>query len=93
MQLSEQQIDYCMECGVCTGSCPVAMELEGFSPRQMIKRAMKEPEGEILSSPDLWACLSCSRCSDRCPVEIDFPAFIRDLREKARKQENLPKLS
>ncbi len=93
MQLSEQQIDYCMECGVCTGSCPVAMELEGFSPRQMIKRAMKEPEGDILSSPDLWACLSCSRCSDRCPVEIDFPAFIRDLREKARQQENLPKLS
>ncbi len=93
MQLSEQQIDYCMECGVCTGSCPVAMELEGFSPRQMIKRAMKEPEGDILSSPDLWACLSCSRCSDRCPVKIDFPAFIRSLREKARQQENLPKLS
>ena len=60
MQLSEMQIDYCMECGVCTGSCPVAMALDGFSPRQMIKRAMKEPEGEILSSPDLWACLSCS---------------------------------
>ncbi|MBU0969798.1 MAG: (Fe-S)-binding protein [Proteobacteria bacterium] len=93
MQLSEQQIDYCMECGVCTGSCPVAMELEGFSPRQMIKRAMKEPEGDILNSPDLWACLSCSRCSDRCPVEIDFPAFIRGLRQKARHQDNLPKLS
>jgi len=93
MQLSEMQIDYCMECGVCTGSCPVAMALDGFSPRQMIKRAMKEPEGEILSSPDLWACLSCSRCSDRCPVEIDFPAFIRGLRQKARLQENLPKLS
>lgn len=93
MQLSEMQIDYCMECGVCTGSCPVAMALDGFSPRQMIKRAMKEPEGEILSSPDLWACLSCSRCSDRCPVEIDFPAFIRGLRGKARLQENLPKLS
>ena len=93
MQLSEMQIDYCMECGVCTGSCPVAMTLDGFSPRQMIKRAMKEPEGEILTSPDLWACLSCSRCSDRCPVEIDFPAFIRSLREKARHRENLPKLS
>ena len=46
MQLSKQQIDYCMECGVCTGSCPVAMELEGFSPRQMIKRMLGEPEDD-----------------------------------------------
>jgi len=93
MQLSQQQIDYCMECGVCTGSCPVAMELEGFSPRQMIKRAMADPDGEILDSPHLWACLSCSRCSDRCPVEIDFPKFIREFRNRARARGNLPKLS
>ncbi|CCK79321.1 (Fe-S)-binding protein [Desulfobacula toluolica] len=93
MQLSKQQIDYCMECGVCTGSCPVAMELDGFSPRQMIKRTLGEPEGDILQSKDIWACLSCSRCSDRCPVEIDFPAFIRTYRNKARQEDNLPKLS
>lgn len=90
MELSQHQIDYCMECGVCTGSCPVAMTLEGFSPRQMIKRAMADPKGEILSSRDLWACLSCSRCSDRCPVEIDFPKFIRAFRPKARREGNLP---
>lgn len=93
MQLSQQQIDYCMECGVCTGSCPVAVTLEGFSPRQMIKRAMADPDGEILDSQDLWACLSCSRCSDRCPVEIDFPGFIREFRNKAREKGNEPKLS
>jgi len=93
MQLSKQQIDYCMECGVCTGSCPVAMELENFSPRRMIKRTLDEKEGDILQSKDIWACLSCSRCSDRCPVEIDFPAFIRTYRKKARQEDNLPKLS
>jgi Fe-S oxidoreductase len=93
MQLSKQQIDYCMECGVCTGSCPVAMELEGFSPRGMIKRTLGEPQKDILQSKDIWACLSCSRCSDRCPVEIDFPEFIRTYRYKARQEGNLPKLS
>ena len=82
-----------MECGVCTGSCPVAMEMDTFSPRQMIKRTISEPEEEILGSKDIWACLSCSRCSDRCPVEIDFPEFIRSYREKARQADNLPKLS
>lgn len=93
MLLSKQQINYCMECGVCTGSCPVAMELEGFSPRQMIKRTLGRPEGDILQSKDLWACLTCSRCSDRCPVEIDFPGFIRTYRKKAIQEDNLPKLS
>lgn len=93
MQLSKQQIDFCMECGVCTGSCPVSMTLDGFSPRQMIKRTLADPEGDILESHDLWACLSCSRCSDRCPVKIDFPAFIRTYREKAVQKGNFPQLS
>ncbi len=90
MQLTKQQIDYCMECGVCTGSCPISHERPGFSPRQMIKRTLVEPDGDILQSNDLWACLSCSRCSDRCPVGIDFPEFIRSYREKALKGANLP---
>lgn len=93
MQLSKQQIDYCMECGVCTGSCPVAMTLDGFSPRQMIKRLLGDPQKDLLQSKDIWACLSCSRCSDRCPVGIDFPGFVRNYRQKARQEGNLPKLS
>ena len=90
MQLTKQQIDYCMECGVCTGSCPISQERPEFSPRQMIKRTLVEVEGDILKSKDIWACLSCSRCSDRCPVGIDFPAFIRSYRQKAIEVANLP---
>jgi len=93
MQLTKQQIDYCMECGVCTGSCPISYDRPGFSPRQMIKRTLVEPDGDILKSNDIWACLSCSRCSDRCPVGIDFPAFIRTYREKAIAAGNLPRNS
>ncbi len=90
MQLTKLQIGFCMECGVCTGSCPISYERDHFSPRQMIKRTLVDPDPDILQSRDLWACLSCSRCSDRCPVGIDFPAFITSYRQKARKAENLP---
>lgn len=93
MQLTKQQIDYCMECGVCTGSCPISYERAGFSPRQMIKRTLVDQDENILKSSDLWACLSCSRCSDRCPVGIDFPEFIRSYRAKAREVANLPRQS
>jgi len=90
MQLTEKQIDYCMECGVCTGSCPVNKVLPTFSPRQMIKKALRDPAGDPSTDPGLWACLGCARCSTRCPVEIDFPEFVRHLRQKAREAGNLP---
>ncbi len=90
MQLTDKQIDYCMECGVCTGSCPVNKVLPSFSPRQMIKKALRDPEGEPYLDPGLWACLRCARCSTRCPVEIDFPEFVGHLRQKAREEGFLP---
>jgi len=89
-QISQKQSNYCMECGVCTGSCPVSRELPSFSPRQMIKRAMMDTDGGLLKSHELWACLSCALCSSRCPVGIDFPEFIRSYREDARREGNLP---
>ncbi len=93
MKLSKEQIDYCMECGVCTGSCPVSRVLPDFSPRQMIKRALMDRDETVIQGRELWACLTCSRCSSRCPVQIDFPVFIRGYRELARSQGNQPQLS
>ena len=90
LPLTRKQINYCMECGVCTASCPVSRELPSFSPRQIIKRAMIDPDGDLLQSRELWACLTCARCSSRCPVEIDFPEFNRSYREEARKEGNFP---
>jgi len=93
MILTREQVDYCMECGVCTGSCPVSRVIPTFSPRQMIKRALMDKDDTILHSRELWACLTCARCSVRCPVGIDFPEFARVYREGARKEGNLPQLS
>ncbi len=93
MKISREQVDYCMECGVCTGSCPVSRELPDFSPRQMIKRVLMDRDETVLRSKELWACLTCARCSSRCPAQIDFPEFARECREIARKEENVPQLT
>ncbi|MDR3557444.1 MAG: (Fe-S)-binding protein [Syntrophobacteraceae bacterium] len=93
MELAREQIDYCMECGVCTGSCPVSRVLPAFSPRQMIKRVLMDRDETVLEGRELWACLACARCSSRCPARIDFPEFIREYRETARKRGNLPQES
>ena len=91
--LTQKQIDYCMECGLCTGSCPVSRELSTFSPRQIIKRAVLDPDGGLVNSREIWACLSCASCSGRCPAEIDFPDFISSQRQQARRSGNLPQES
>ncbi|MFZ2447229.1 MAG: (Fe-S)-binding protein [Syntrophobacteraceae bacterium] len=93
MKLSKEQIDYCMECGVCTGSCPISRVLPTFSPRQMIKRALMDRDETVLQGRELWACLTCARCSSRCPVQIDFPEFARSYRVLARNEGNPPQLS
>jgi Fe-S oxidoreductase len=81
------------EGSVCTGSCPVSRVLPAFSPRQMIKRALMDRDETVLDGRELWACLVCARCSSRCPARIDFPEFVREHREKARKRGNLPRVS
>ena len=91
--LTQKQIDYCMECGLCTGSCPVSREMSTFSPRQIIKRAVLDPDGGLVGSREIWACLSCASCSGRCPAEINFPEFIRSYRQQARSEGNFPQES
>jgi len=91
--LTQKQIDYCMECGLCTGSCPISREMSTFSPRQIIKRAVLDPDGGLVGSREIWACLSCASCSGRCPAEINFPEFISSYRQQARSEGNFPQES
>jgi heterodisulfide reductase subunit C len=56
----------CIQCGTCTGSCPMAAAME-FPPRKtiaMIRAGMRE---DVLSSNSMWFCLSCYTCTARCP--------------------------
>ncbi len=71
---------YCLDCGVCTGSCPVSRVLPTFSPRLVVEKAMLELGDELLGDRDLWSCLTCGRCKVKCPMEIDGPALITELR-------------
>jgi Fe-S oxidoreductase len=72
---------YCLDCGVCTGSCPVARVFPDFSPRQIIERSLYELEEP--SDSTIWSCLTCAQCSVRCPANIDFPEFVRLIRDQA----------
>lgn len=91
--VNKYQTYYCLDCGVCTGSCPVSRVHSGFSPRIIVEKALLELGDELLRDRELWSCLTCSRCFERCPTGIDFPEFMRALREEASKRGVSPALS
>ncbi len=75
----------CVECGICTASCPVSRVNPDFSPRLMVERLLLAPEEEILADRELWSCLTCKTCSVRCPSQVDYNEFMRAARVAARK--------
>ncbi len=87
MNLSEivdrTQAYYCLDCGICTGSCPVSRVMPDFSPRLMVEKVLIGEEENPLEDINVWSCLSCGQCSTRCPSNIDYPEFVRMVREEA----------
>ena len=61
-----ENIRACIQCGICTGSCPAANEME-YPPRKIIALVRAEMRDEVLSSSSMWHCLSCYMCTVRCP--------------------------
>ena len=76
------KLDLCMQCGVCSGSCPIGVQMD-HGPRKlfmMIRAGMKE---EVLSSNTMWNCTSCYRCVVRCPRGVPVTYILQDLAVKA----------
>jgi len=61
----------CMQCGMCSGSCPLANAME-YPPRQMILHARSGYLDDVLKSPSLWMCIGCYTCSYRCPRAVEL---------------------
>jgi len=61
-----QHILSCIQCGMCTGTCPMADNME-YPPRKIIAMIRAGLRDEVLSSNSMWYCLSCYMCTARCP--------------------------
>ncbi len=80
-QIRETNAFSCLECGKCTGTCPVARYSKTFSPRMILIRALRNTHPDSIKSADLWSCLTCQRCDEICPSDIKYTEFIHLLRQ------------
>lgn len=70
----------CMQCGVCTGSCPSGRHT-ALNIRKLIKKSIKS--SDILLDDELWLCTTCYNCQERCPRGIDIVDAILKIRSLA----------
>lgn len=76
-----QKLALCMQCGVCSGSCPIGVQMD-HGPRKlfmMIRAGMQE---DVLASNTPANCTSCYRCTVRCPRGIPVTSILQDLLAK-----------
>ena len=71
----------CLECGKCTGACPVSRYSQTFSPRQILTGTLHNTHPDAYSNKDLWSCLTCKRCDEVCPSNIKYIDFILLIRQ------------
>ncbi len=85
MEKSGQNLLQCLQCGKCSGSCPITSGRVG-GPRRLIARILSGMQAEALADPTWWYCVSCGTCATRCPVEINMYAVSTALCEMAAAQ-------
>ena len=74
----------CVECGKCTGICPVSRSKGlDYSPRRIVKRALEGLDNEVLYDREIWACLTCKLCGSVCPSTVDYIEFIKNVRSRS----------
>lgn len=84
-----ERISRCLQCGTCTGSCPVSYAMD-ISPRMVIALFRAGEVEEILRSRTIWICASCYMCTTRCPQGIKITDILYALKRTAMEAKLYP---
>jgi heterodisulfide reductase subunit C2 len=86
---SGQNLLECLQCGKCSGGCPITSNEVG-GPRRLIAEILAGMKEKALGDPTWWYCVSCGTCASRCPVEINMYKVATVLCEIAEKEKIAP---
>ena len=78
-ELSGENLQSCYQCGMCSGVCPAAPDMD-LSPRQVIELARLGIQEEIAESKTVWICASCLACTVNCPRGFDLSKLMEAIR-------------
>lgn len=82
---SGQDLSACIQCGKCSGGCPITSGDVG-GPRRLIAEIVYGAKRAALEDPTWWYCVACGTCMTRCPVEINVYRVATALCEMAERE-------
>lgn len=85
-----ERIYSCMQCGTCSGTCPVSIYMD-LSPRRVMALVREGFRDEALSSQTVWLCASCYGCAAVCPQKINVTDVMYALKREAMIRGIFPK--
>ncbi|RMG28983.1 MAG: 4Fe-4S dicluster domain-containing protein [Gammaproteobacteria bacterium] len=83
-------VKMCMQCGVCSGSCPFGPYWE-HPPQELFMMIRAGKRDEVLKSDSMWMCTSCYNCIARCPRGLPITHIIHGLATYAKRLGLAPK--
>ena len=83
-------VKMCMQCGVCSGSCPLGPYWE-HGPQTLFMMIRANKREEVLGSTSMWMCTSCYNCIVRCPRELPITHIMHGLAHYAERLGLAPK--
>lgn len=85
-----EKINECIQCGVCSGSCPT-VEWWEYPPRKIIAMIRAGKRDKVLSSTSAFNCVTCYLCTVRCPRDIKPSQLIHAVEAIAEREGYKPK--
>jgi len=79
--ISRERLFSCIQCGKCTGGCPIALICNTFNVRRVLNDVLDTQGEEVAHNKDyLWNCSACGTCTSRCPKGVDPMDMVLTLR-------------
>jgi len=74
----------CMNCGTCTGLCPIGLDV---LPRQLFRYVLLGMEEKVLENIEpVFTCLLCGYCEENCPSGVKIADNILSVRNYFNKK-------
>ena len=79
VEMGADKLNLCMQCGMCSGSCPWGIVSGEYNPRRLIRMAQLGVEG-YESDDVLYGCTTCNKCVLKCPRGVTIIDVVRTVR-------------
>jgi heterodisulfide reductase subunit C len=77
-ELGDFDAEACMNCGVCTATCPLGIDL---LPRRVLRDAVLGLDDRVRAAGEaVFSCLLCRACEAACPAGVHISEDVRLLR-------------